>query len=155
MPSMTVERQETALARAGARFLHLSEDILYLVVAIVLVVGAGMVLVDAVHGLVTELEDGTKVAVEHALDSLLVVFILIELLGAVRETVKKRQLVAEPFLLVGMIASIKEIVVLSAFAPDDADVGDVVLQVGVLGGVVVGLSLALLLLRQKEEHPAE
>jgi len=152
---MAEERRETRVARAGAAFLHLSEDILYLFVAVVLVAGAGIVLIDAVHGLVTELEDGTKLAIEHALDSLLVVFILIELLGAVRETVRKRQLVAEPFLLVGMIASIKEIVVLSAFAPDDADVGDTVLQVGVLGAVVVGLSVALLLLRQKEEHPAE
>ena len=152
---MSEPRRETMLARAGAQFLHVSEDVLYLFVALVLVAGAGVVLVDAVHGLVTELEDGTKEAMEHALDSLLIVFILIELLGAVRETVRKRQLVAEPFLLVGMIASIKEIVVVSAFAPDDAEVADAMLQVGVLGAVVVGLSIALLLLRQKEEHPAE
>ena len=143
------------MARLGARVLHLSEDVLYLLVALVLVAGAGIVLVDAVHGLATELEDGTQKAIEHALDSLLIVFILIELLGAVRETVRKRQLVAEPFLLIGMIASIKEIVVLSAFAPEDADVQDTVLQIGVLGAVVVGLSVALLLLRQKEEHPSE
>lgn len=148
-------RRETIVARAGARFLHVSEDLLYLTVAIVLVAGAAVVLVDATYGLVTDLGDGTKTAIEHALDSLLLVFILVELLGAVRETVKQRHLVAEPFLLVGMIASIKEIVVLSAFAPDDADVGDAMLQVGVLGGVVVGLSVALLLLRQKEQHPPE
>jgi len=152
---MSEPRRETMLARAGAQFLRVSEDVLYLFVALVLVAGACVVLVDAVHGLVTELEDGTKEAMEHALDSLLIVFIIIELLGAVRETVRKRQLVAEPFLLVGMIASIKEIVVVSAFAPDDADVADAMLQVGVLGAVVVGLSIALLLLRQKEEHPAE
>ncbi len=152
---MPEEERETILARAGARFLHVSEDLLYLFVAVVLVAGAGVVLVDAVHGLVTELEDGTKLAMEHTLDSLLLVFILIELLGAVRETVRKRQLVAEPFLLIGMIGSIKEIVVVSAFAPEDAEVTETMLQVGVLGGVVVGLSVALLLLRQKEEHPAE
>jgi uncharacterized membrane protein (DUF373 family) len=83
------------------------------------------------------------------------VFILIELLGAVRSTVRERRLVAEPFLLVGVIASIKEIVVLSAFTPEDADIEDTVLQVGVLGGVVLGLSLALLLLRRKEREPTE
>jgi hypothetical protein len=37
----------------------------------------------------------------------------VELLFAVRSTVEKRELLAEPFLLVGIIASIKEIVVLS------------------------------------------
>ncbi len=152
---MPDEQQQTAVARLGARVLHLSEDVLYLLVALVLVAGAAVVLVDAAHGLATELEDGTEQAIEHALDSLLVVFILVELLGAVRETVRKRQLVAEPFLLIGMIASIKEIVVLSAFATEGADVEDTMLQIGVLGAVVVGLSVALLLLRQKEEHPTE
>ena len=149
------DRRETAVARVGATILHSCEDVLYLVVALLLVVGAGVVLVEAAHGLVTDLDDGTKTAIEHALDSLLVVFILIELLGAVRETVRKRHLVAEPFLLVGMIASIKEIVVVSAFASDDADVSESMLQVGVLGAVVVGLSVALLLLRAKEQQPAE
>jgi uncharacterized membrane protein (DUF373 family) len=129
--------------------------VLYLAVALLLVGGAAVVLVDATHGLVTEIEDGTLRAVEHALDSLLIVFILIELLGAVRSTVRERRLVAEPFLLVGVIASIKEIVVLSAFTPEDADIEDTVLQVGVLGGVVLGLSLALLLLRRKEREPTE
>ena len=128
---------------------------LYLAVALLLVGGAAVVLVDATHGLVTEIEDGTLRAVEHALDSLLIVFILIELLGAVRSTVRERRLVAEPFLLVGVIASIKEIVVLSAFTPEDADIEDTVLQVGVLGGVVLGLSLAPLLLRRKEREPTE
>jgi uncharacterized membrane protein (DUF373 family) len=129
--------------------------VLYLAVALLLVGGAAVVLVDATHGPVTEIEDGTLRAVEHALDSLLIVFILIELLGAVRSTVRERRLVAEPFLLVGVIASIKEIVVLSAFTPEDADIEDTVLQVGVLGGVVLGLSLALLLLRRKEREPTE
>jgi hypothetical protein len=45
--------------------------------------------------------------------------------------------------------------VLSAFGADDADIGDTVLQIGVLGAVVVGLSVALLLLRQREQHPTE
>ncbi len=152
---MADTREPTALGRAGTAILHISEDILYLGVALVLVAGAGIVLVDAIHGLATELENGTTAAIEHALDSLLVVFILIELLGAVRETVRERHLVAEPFLLVGMIASIKEIVVTSAFADEDADVGESMLQVGVLGGVVLGLSIALLLLRRKEREPEE
>src|SRR3712207_8497992 len=43
------------------------------------------------------------------LDVLLLVFIVVELLFAVRTTVEKRELVAEPFLVIGIIASIKEI----------------------------------------------
>ena len=52
------------------------------------------------------------------LDILLLVFIVVELLFAVRSTVEKRELLAEPFLLVGIIASIKEIVVLSVEAAE-------------------------------------
>jgi uncharacterized membrane protein (DUF373 family) len=149
------DASDTAVARLGARFLHSCEDVLYVAVALLLVGGAAVVLVDATYSLVTEMDDGTSRAIEHALDSLLIVFILIELLGAVRSTVRERRLVAEPFLLVGVIASIKEIVVLSAFAQENADIEDTVLQVGVLGGVVLGLSLALLLLRRKEREPTE
>jgi uncharacterized membrane protein (DUF373 family) len=152
---MEPDRPETPLARGAAKVLHWSEDALYFAAALVLVAGAAIVLADAAYGLFTEVRDDVALAIEHTLDALLIVFILIELLSAVRETMRKRQLVAEPFLLIGMIASIKEIVVLSVFAVDDADAGDTALLIGVLGAVVVGLSVALLLLRQKEEHPTE
>ena len=152
---MEPDRPETPTSRAAARVLHWSEDVLYFAAALILVVGATIVLVDAAYGLITEVPDDVQLAIEHALDALLIVFILIELLSAIRETMRKRQLVAEPFLLIGMIASIKEIVVLSVFAVDDADPGDTALLIGTLGAVVVGLGVALLLLRQKQEHPAE
>ena len=42
--------------------------------------------------------------------------IVVELLFAVRTTVEKRELVAEPFLVIGVIASIKGLVVLSVEA---------------------------------------
>ena len=57
------------------------------------------------------------------LDILLLVFIVVELLFAVRTTVEKRELLAEPFLLVGIIASIKEIVVLSVEAAKEVGNG--------------------------------
>src|SRR5688500_17487597 len=88
-----------------------SEDVLYAFVSFMLVAGALIVLVEAGHSLVTETDDGALKTIEHGLDSLLIVFILIELLSAVRVTIAERHLVAEPFLLVGIIASIKEIVV--------------------------------------------
>ena len=72
-----------------------------------------------------------------------------------RATIQERRLVAEPFLLVGIIASIKEIVVIGAFAESDHDVGESMLQIGVLGAVVVGLSIATLLVRRKEREPTE
>jgi uncharacterized membrane protein (DUF373 family) len=131
------------------------EDVLYALASLMLVVSAFIVLVEAGHSLVTETDDGVLKAIEHVLDSLLIVFILVELLGAVRTTIVERRLVAEPFLLVGIIASIKEIVVTGVFAESEADVGETMLQVGVLGAVVLALSVASLLLRRKEREPDE
>lgn len=136
-------------------FLHASEDVLYGLIAILLVIGAVVVLIHAGVTLYTDALHEPSHAIEGTLDSLLIVFILVELLSAVRETVRQRQLVAEPFLLVGIIASIKEIVVTGAFAEEHTNVQESMLTVGVLGAVVVGLSLAAFVLRRKEREPQE
>ena len=145
----------SGLSRALNSTIARGEDLLYAMVSLLLVVGAVVVLVEAVHSLATETDDGVRKAIEHALDSLLIVFILIELLSAVRVTIVERHLVAEPFLIVGIIASIKEIVVTGVFAEEDADIADTMLQMGVLGAVVLVLSIASLLLRRKEREPSE
>jgi uncharacterized membrane protein (DUF373 family) len=93
------------------------------------------------------------------LDVLLLVFIVVELLFAVRTTVEKRELVAEPFLLVGIIASIKEIVVVAgAERPQDESFEsfrNAMVEIGVLSGVVLILSVSALLLRVRQREPAE
>jgi uncharacterized membrane protein (DUF373 family) len=146
---------EPPLARATGRGLRYAEDVIYALVAVTLFGCALVVLGDTVYDLLSHTDDGVTKAMQTALDSLLIVFILVELLAAVRETLVERKLVAEPFLLVGIIASIKEIVVVSAFAEKGQDVDESMLEAGVLGGVVVGLSIATLLLRRKEREPEE
>jgi hypothetical protein len=75
----------------------------------------------------------------------------------VRATVSERQLVAEPFLVVGMIASIKEIVVasLKAGSLEGEALEETMLEIGVLGGVVLLLALSSFLVRRKEREPPE
>ena len=89
---------------------------------------------------------------------LLLVFIVVELLSAVRTTLAERQLLAEPFLIVGIIASIKEIVVLSVKAPDYVGTDkleDTIWLIGVLTFTIVALALSTLLMRRKEREPSE
>jgi uncharacterized membrane protein (DUF373 family) len=152
------ERQDR-IPELTERVFRGTEFVLYGLIGLLLAVGALVVIVEAGVSLVADAVDHTHEAIEKTLDSLLIAFILVELLSAVRETLRKRQLVAEPFLLVGVIASIKEIVVIGAFADKDAtnpeDVVGTVLQLGVLGAVVLALSIALLLLRRKEREPEE
>ena len=84
---------------------------------------------------------------------------MVELLFAVRSTVEKRELLAEPFLLVGIIASIKEIVVLSVESAKavgkGADFDDRIVEIAVLGVLVLLLGLTSFLLRRKEREPDE
>jgi uncharacterized membrane protein (DUF373 family) len=150
-----LEAPEPVASRIADEGLRLAEDVVYGLVALTLFASALVVLGDTVWGLVTELGDGVTDAMKSTLDSLLIVFILVELLSAVRTTLIERRLLAEPFLLVGIIASIKEVVVVAAFAEEGRDVGESMMEVGVLGAVVVGLALATFVLRRKEREPEE
>ncbi|MGH9152692.1 MAG: phosphate-starvation-inducible PsiE family protein [Acidimicrobiales bacterium] len=150
-----LEAPEPVASRIADEGLRLAEDLVYGLVALTLFASAVVVLGDTVWGLVTEVGDGVTDAMKSTLDSLLIVFILVELLSAVRTTLIERRLLAEPFLLVGIIASIKEVVVVAAFAEEGRDVGESMMEVGVLGAVVVGLALATFVLRRKEREPEE
>ena len=141
------------------RAFEFAENLVYLGIASLLVVATGVLLVIAGDELL-EIRHGLgKDLIVEVLDTLLLVFIIVELLSAVRVTVSKRKLIAEPFLLVGIIASIKEIVVLTVKASDVIGEGaafdDQLQQIGVLGVVVLLLGATAFLLRRKEREPAE
>ena len=136
-----------------------AENVVYLAVAAVLVVVAAVVLGAAAVKIVDLPELGVITMAAEVLDLLLLVFIVVELLYAVRTTLAERELVAEPFLLVGIIASIKEIVVLSVEAAGVLGKGDEfrdrVIEIAVLGVLVVLLGVTSFLLRRKEREPDE
>lgn len=139
--------------------MHVGEGIVYTAVGLLLVVSAAVAVAAISYRLAVEIDDGSVDAVTKALDGLLLVFILVELLGAVRATVSERKLVAEPFLVVGIIASIKEIIVLSVKAADYVGKDDKfmhsIIEVGVLGVLVLVLAAAAIILRAKEREPQE
>src|SRR5215210_4265725 len=97
--------REDVIARVTTRSLHIAEDVIYALTALLLTVGALVVLSQAVYQFISDVPDGVIDAVEVTLNSLLIVFILVELLSAVRSAITEHTLVAEPFLLVGMLAA--------------------------------------------------
>jgi uncharacterized membrane protein (DUF373 family) len=149
---MTTMREwtEDAIERA--------ENLVYLVIAVVLVALAAVVLATTTVEFAALSDVGTVTMAAEVLDLLLLVFIVAELLYAVRTTLAERELIAEPFLIVGIIASIKEVVVLSVKAPDyvgTEKLMDTVWLVGVLTATIAVLAVASLLLRRKEREPSE
>ncbi len=141
------------------RAFALAEDVIYIGIALLLVTTAGILLVQAASALIQISTSEVQDAAVEVLDTLLLVFIVVELLFAVRATLVKRELLAEPFLIVGIIASIKEIVVLSVKAAEEVGKGpkfdDQLQEIGVLGVLVLLLGITAWLLRLKEREPDE
>ena len=141
------------------RFLGFAENVVYALAGALLVGAALAVLLAEGFHFVTDLTEGVKTSATTLLDGLLLVFILLELLAGVRATMIEKRLVAEPFLVVGIIASIKEIIVtaLEAGSSEQAQRAfeNAMIEVGVLGGLVVLLAIASFLVRRKEREPTE
>ena len=142
----------------GTRPLGLTENVVYAGIALLLVLAALALLVLAGRTAWSLTGDLSQAPMVELLDVLLLVFIVVELLFAVRTTVEKRELVAEPFLVIGVIA-IKEIVVLSVEAAgavgEGAGFRDRITEIAVLGVLVLLLGATSWLLRRKEREPDE
>lgn len=148
------------IADPADRVLRIGENIVYSFAGVLLAAGAVIVLATVAWHLVFDLRKGVEDGVTTALDGLLLVFILLELLAGVRATMKEKKLVAEPFLIVGIIASIKEIVLLTleskeVYETDNPAFDNAMIEIGVLACVIVLLSVASYLVRRKEREPEE
>ena len=157
MPPAERSVEERRLAAASDRLLALAEDGVYGLVGILLAITAGVVLVETGYHLVQDVDAGAKQAVLQALDGLLTVFILLELLAGLRATLTEHKLVAEPFLIVGIIASIRGIIILGLEVREKKGEAfdDAMTEMGVLGLLVVALAVANWLVRVKEREPEE
>ena len=148
------------IADPADRVLRIAENIVYSVAGVLLATAAVIVLGAVSWHLAKDVGKGVEHGVINFVDGLLLVFILLELLAGVRATMKEKKLVAEPFLIVGIIASIKEIVLLTleskeVFETDNPAFDNAMTEIAILAGVIVLLSLASYLVRRKEREPEE
>jgi len=155
-----VPEEREPIADPADRILRIAENIVYSFAGVLLAGGAVVVLGAVAWHLVSDVTKGVEKSVVSALDGLLLVFILLELLAGVRATMKEKKLIAEPFLIVGIIASIKEIVLLSLESKEILDTDNTAFdnamtEIGVLAGVILLLSVASYLVRRKEREPEE
>ncbi|MEO3757555.1 phosphate-starvation-inducible PsiE family protein [Mycobacterium sp. B14F4] len=138
--------------RFADRVLSFAEDAVYWAIAVVLLTGSVALLVAQVNTVFRGLgESPTSAVMLEVLDGLLLIFIFVELLYAVRTSLRSHEIVAEPFLIVGILACIKEIVVMSVEAaklvPSGPEFARAIVQVGVLGGLVLILTVSIFVLR--------
>lgn len=137
--------------RLADRVLGWAEDAIYWGIAVVLLLGSVAILVAQFAKLLHLRDTPTSSLAIEILDGLLLIFIFVELLYAVRVSLRSHEIVVEPFLIVGILAAIKEIVVLSVEAAALLNKGPefsrAAVEIGVLGGVVLVLSLSAWVMR--------
>ncbi len=84
------------------------------------------------------------------LSGLLLVFIFTELISTIRVVIARRRVEVEPFLIVGIVAAVRRLIVISAEAENLLGTGrfrDVMLEIGVLAATVLLLGATVLVLR--------
>jgi uncharacterized membrane protein (DUF373 family) len=126
----------------------------YIAIAIALALAGAALFAYVIYTFVTSIGDGSFVQqILMLLDGLLLVFIVAELLHTVRAVIDENVLITEPFLIVGIVALIRRLIVISAEARDfigGPSFGDLMLEMGILIGGIFGLGGAIFLLRHTE-----
>jgi uncharacterized membrane protein (DUF373 family) len=136
-----------------AKILGLSERVVYYVAALALLVTVGMLFVSAGDSILRVPEVGPLETALEVLDRVLLIFIFAELLGTISTIVREREVKAEPFLLIGLIAVVRRILGVTVSIEQSLgtpEFNSLLLELGVLTGLVLTLTIALYFTRRME-----
>lgn len=141
------------------RALSWFEAVLYGIVALLLVAAAALVLVGTVEAIITAvntdmpaLKGGILV-----LDRILLTLIVAEFAYTLRVVIEKHEISAEPFLFIGLIAVVRRVLIVTAEFEQpqtDAQLNNLLLELGMLGALVLGLAAAIFLVRRSSTRQA-
>src|SRR5712691_6385316 len=147
---------EATAARAWiARAFTAIEDVVYVGLGLLLAASAIVLLASAVVAFVTNVGANTLSAnIVVLLDRILLIFLVVELLYAFQVSFREHTVAPEPFLLVGVIAAIRRVLIITAefgHVPALAEpvLHRYVLELAVLTVLVPVLVVSLLLLRKR------
>ncbi len=127
-------------------FLAAAGRIVYYGAAAVLIVTIGLLFVSAVTSILAVFEAGPLETALTVLDRVLLIFIFVELLNTVEILVREREILAEPFLLIGLIAVVRRILLVTAEIEQSLGTETFqyqLIELGVLTALVVVLTIAL------------
>ena len=139
-------------------FTHV-EDVLYVALGVLLAAGALVLLADATLTFVTNLVAGTLPSrIIGLLDRVLLILMFAEIMYTVQVSFREHVLAPEPFLVVGLIAVIRRVLVITA---EFAEVKDApratfdttMLELGLLTVLSLVLVVSLVLLRRRPVMP--
>lgn len=133
------------------------EDVVYIGLGVMLAVSAMLLLGTGAVAFTRQISDGAVApAVIGVLDRLLLTLMIVELLYTVQVSFREHALVPEPFLIVGMIAAVRRVLVLTAEFGELQSRGaeafrTSMIELGVLTLMILAFVLSLVMLRHR--HP--
>lgn len=137
-----------------ARAFTAVEDIAYIGLGLLLAGSSFVLLIGGMVSFAQGLMSGTlETNLVTLLDRILLVLLLVELLYTVQVSFREHTIVPEPFLVVGLIAAIRRVLVLTAEFPEIQSKSELVLQslileLVVLTLLIIALVVSLFLLRK-------
>ena len=137
--------------RAFTGILDAFERIAYVAIALALSIPIVMLVFSAALRMLEVYEVGVLETALTVLDRVLLAFIFVELIDTVRVTVRERGIfIAEPFLLVGLIAVVRRILLLTAEIEQASaeEFQNMLIELGVMTGLVIVLTGALYFTRR-------
>ena len=135
--------------RVFFRILEAFESIAYLTIAFGLSVPVVMLVIFAVRNMLEVAQDGILDTALDVLDGLLLAFIFVELINTIRIATglgERGIFIAEPFLLVGLVAVVRGILLLTADLHQVRSIEEVqilLMEVGILAILLGVLTIAL------------
>jgi uncharacterized membrane protein (DUF373 family) len=130
------------------------EELLYAAVALLLAAAAVFVLVGTVHEIAHAISEraGAVDTAVTVLDRILLTLIIAELVYTLRFVLRTHAIAVEPFLIIGLIAVVRRILIVTAQFERPPVAGraltNLLLELGLLGFLTLALAIALTLVRR-------
>ncbi len=151
--------EKREISSVAAHWLHMAESVVLVLIAIVLIIVAVFLLGQSALSIVTLLRPEQAGTVRSAaidiLDSVLLVMMTMEIVYTVAVSLESHSLVAEPFLIIGAIAAIRRMLVITAESTQvqaaqaqAAQNYNLLLELGLLALIVIAMSISIYVLRR-------
>jgi hypothetical protein len=136
------------------KVIELVETIIYTIIILFLIVGSVLLIYDEVVTITHffQAANSIELIIEIIAKTLLLIMI-IEIMYTVRISIKNHTLCAEPFLIVGLIASIRRILILSVETSYEHEFfQNFMIEIGVLVTLVLIFVISIVLLNKKVQN---
>ena len=151
---MSDHSDESAWTSKASKYLGLAESGVLVLIGVALVLVAVLLLYSSMHDL-WEATQGGPSQIEHKaveiLNTVLLVMMTMEIVYTVAISLKSHTLNAEPFLIIGSIAGIRRMLVITATSTESeanaAVFHNTLVELGLLAGTVVAMAVAICILR--------